>query len=43
MAPQFTESVAAALENAYQHALLAKKTEVTESHLLQALLQEETG
>jgi ATP-dependent Clp protease ATP-binding subunit ClpB len=43
MAPQFTESVASALESAFQHALLAKKTEVTESHLLQALLQEETG
>ncbi len=43
MAPQFTESVTSALEQAYQNALAAKKTEVTESHLLQALLEESTG
>ncbi|MES2200575.1 MAG: AAA family ATPase [Chlamydiota bacterium] len=43
MASQFTESVTSALEKAYQNALLAKKTELTESHLLEALLQEDGG
>lgn len=43
MAPQFTESVTTALETAYQNALSSKKTEITESHLLQALLQEDSG
>ena len=37
----FTDPVAHALERAYQHAAETKKTEVTASHLLVALLEEE--
>ena len=40
MAPQFTESVAAALEAAYQKAQENNKIEVTESHLLCTLLKD---
>jgi ATP-dependent Clp protease ATP-binding subunit ClpB len=43
MAPQFTESVGDALESAYQEASSHQKTEITESHLLQALLSQEEG
>ncbi len=39
MAPQFTESTQEALEAAYQKALSNNKTEVTESHLIAALLE----
>lgn len=38
--PQFTESVASALESAYSEAEKNQKTEVTESHFLAALLKE---
>jgi len=41
MAPQFTDSVATALEFAYQKASSSHKTEITESHLLEALLEQE--
>jgi ATP-dependent Clp protease ATP-binding subunit ClpB len=43
MAPQFTDSVTAALEKAYQSALEKSKTEVTESHLILALLEDPSG
>jgi len=43
MAPQFTESVARALELGYKNALAEKKTQVTESHFLSALLDDPAG
>lgn len=43
MNPQFTDSVTEALHSAYQKAQEAKKTEVSESHLLVAFLQNPEG
>lgn len=43
MTPQFTESVALALESAYKRAQEQKQTEITESHLLHSLLEEPSG
>ncbi len=40
MQPQFTDSVAEALESAYQLAQEKQQTELTENHLLAALLQD---
>lgn len=42
MAPQFTESVTQALEEAFQYAASERHVEVSENHLLRALLLEET-
>ncbi|MBI3508625.1 MAG: AAA family ATPase [Chlamydiia bacterium] len=43
MAPQFTEAVAQALEEAFQHATANHHIEVSENHLLRALLLEPDG
>jgi ATP-dependent Clp protease ATP-binding subunit ClpB len=43
MAPQFTEAVASALEEAFQYAQSKSHVEVTENHLLRALLLDEQG
>jgi len=43
MAPQFTESVAQAVQCAFQEAEKHKHTEVTENHLLQALFSDPQG
>lgn len=43
MAPQFTEAVAAALQEAFQHAQTKSHVEVTENHLLRALLLDPSG
>jgi ATP-dependent Clp protease ATP-binding subunit ClpB len=40
MAPQFTEAVTQAIEEAFQHAQSKTHVEVTENHLLKALLHE---
>jgi ATP-dependent Clp protease ATP-binding subunit ClpB len=43
MTPQFTESLQQALEKAYSDALSKKQTQITESHLLAALLEDQDG
>ena len=43
MAPQFTEAVAKAIEEAFQYAQAKSHTEVTENHLLRSLLLEPQG
>jgi len=43
MAPQFTEAVASALSDAFQEAQEHQHTEVTENHLLHALLSDPQG
>lgn len=43
MAPQFTEAVTQALEEAFQYAAAKKQVEVTENHLLRALLLDAAG
>lgn len=43
MAPQFSESVAHALEQAFQHAVEKSHTEVSENHVLKAVLLDTEG
>lgn len=43
MAPQFTEAVTQAIEEAFQHAQANKHTEIGDNHLLRALLIEANG
>ncbi len=43
MAPQFTEAVTQAIEQAFQHAQSKSHVEVTENHLLRALLLDPQG
>ncbi len=43
MAPQFTEAVTKALEEAFQYAQATKRLELTENHLLRALLLDSEG
>ena len=43
MAPQFTESVSKAIEEAFQYAQIKHHVEVTENHLLRALLMDTEG
>ncbi len=43
MAPQFTEAVTQAIEEAFQYAQSKSHTEVTENHLLRALLLDSQG
>lgn len=43
MAPQFTEAVQKAIEDAFQYAQVNNHTEVTQNHLLRALLLESSG
>ena len=43
MAPQFTDSVTAALEQAFIYAQEHRQTEIVENHLIKTLLDDQQG